>query len=162
MAGGRLFEREAAALVIRAGRAAGLIVHAEIPIPAAKLSMKGKMPTMDYGWLAPSTNKLLVAWELDGQDAQNRHIEGHVPKDKPGNVRKFSCCSAVFKIQVLYSVTNGVRGKGASRALQIAKLLPKDVRIMTDEELMAPAPDGIDQVMEIARQAAGLAILARA
>jgi hypothetical protein len=156
MGSGRLFEREAAALVIRAGHAAGLLVRAEIPTPWAKLSLNGKMPAMDYGWYAPSSNKLIVAWELDGRDVGDEHIAGNAAKNKPGNAKKFAGSLAPIKIQVLYSVENALTTKPPSRVQFIRKLLPVDVRIVTDEELMDPAPAGIDVIMVEARKSAGL------
>lgn len=76
MQSGQLFELEVVSLVIWAGHAAKILVRAEIPIPTAKISPRGRMPTMDYGG-DPATNTLLVPWELDGQDVQDSHIRGN-------------------------------------------------------------------------------------
>jgi hypothetical protein len=109
------------------------------------------MPAMDYGWYAPS-NKLIVAWELDGRDVRDGHITGNA-KNKAGNAKKFAGCMAPIEIQVLFSVENALTTKPPGRAQFIRQLLPHDVRIMTDEDLMASSPSGIDPIMAEARGA---------
>lgn len=131
---GQLHKEEVAALVMRAGRVASLIVRMEARARA------GGRHAFDCGWFSPSSGKLLVGWEFDGQDAGDRHIAG--------NRSKFDDCAALRKVQVLYSVKNDLTPKPASRRQIMAGLLP-GVCIVADEELMAPG--GIEEWISAAQ-----------
>jgi hypothetical protein len=61
-----------------------------------------------------------------------------------GNKAKLHACGADIKVQVLYSLKNDISSKGRSKRQQINGWLP-GVDVVTDEELMAPSPTGIDK-----------------
>jgi hypothetical protein len=119
-----LYQRELTSLIIRAGRAGGLDVVTELPVLSGE---------MDCAWYSPGFSTLLVAWEFDGRDVGNGHIAG--TKTRIGNAAKFIACTALRKIQVLYSLRNNLAYWGKSRATKIRALLSSDVEIITDVEL---------------------------
>jgi hypothetical protein len=101
---------------------------------------------IDICWFHPVSNRLVVAWEIDGQDPPDEHIRGGGPKDLGGNKAKLDASRADIKVQVLYSLKNDISPKGRSKRPQIIDWLPV-VDVVTDEELMSPPPHGIDHWM---------------
>jgi hypothetical protein len=140
---GQLHQLEAATLVLRAGRMAGMIVRAEHRLHVVSPGGRQRSGEIDICWFHPITNRFVVAWEIDGQDPPDEHILGGGPKDLTGNKAKFHACGADIKVQVLYSLKNDISSKGRSKRQQINGWL-SEVDVVTDEELMAPSPEGID------------------
>jgi len=150
---GQLCVTELGSLVMRAGRAGGLIVRAEVQVPGhtGKRAITGEI---DYGWFCPKTKNWLVAWELDGRDAGKGHIGG--TDDRLGNAKKFAACppTVKLKVQVLYALKNNLTPWSPSKADQSRTLLGPNVRVISDEDLMRP--NGIESFINEARQLAGL------
>jgi hypothetical protein len=147
---GQLHQLEAATLVLRAGRMAGMVVRTEHRLDVVSPGGRHKSGEIDICWFHPSTNRLLVAWEIDGQDPPDEHILGGGPKDLTGNKAKLAACGADIKVQVLYSLKNDISPKGRSKRQQISGWLP-GVDVVTDEDLMSPSPDGIDKLINALR-----------
>jgi hypothetical protein len=140
---GQMTERDAAMLVIAAGRKAGFTVRTEVSVVGHRPSGKSGRGEIDVGWYAPmhgrgpQDDRLVVAWEIDGRDASDGHFTGRLDKDTLGNSAKFNAACAARKIQILYSLSNNLKPKRRFNE-NIFKLLPVDVVIYTDEQLMAP------------------------
>ena len=150
---------EVGALIVRAGRAAGLIVKAEIVVTATDDLGAPQRGEMDCGWYSQSGD-LIVAWEFDGRDVDDWHLFGGRRPTKRGdvfklgNVRKFAACGAPIKVQVLYSLKNDLTPKPPARRSLDSAIFP-DVSVVTDENLMLAG--GIESLIQRARQQAGLA-----
>ncbi|HET7812485.1 MAG TPA: hypothetical protein VFL16_18080 [Steroidobacteraceae bacterium] len=134
---GQLNEREVATLVVCAGRAAGFIVRTEIKVPTCLPDGGIVNGEMDVGWFHAQSNKLIAAWELDGQDVPDAHLLGSVTKGKAGNKAKFDACGAPLRIQVLYSVKNNLEPKRPSKKSIVERLLGTSATVVSDEDLMA-------------------------
>lgn len=139
---GQLHQLEAATLVLRAGRVAGMIVRTEYSLAIMSPGGQLRRGEIDICWFHPVTNRLIVAWEIDVQDPPDVHVLGGGPKDLAGNKAKLDGCGAEIKVQVLYSLKNDITSKGRSKRQQITTWLP-GVEVTTDEELML-SPGGID------------------
>ena len=133
---GQLTLPELQFLVRRAGEQAGFDVSTEVPVLSGR---------MDCAWLERTTFRWLVAWEFDGRDVRPNHIAGNARR--LGNAKKFAASDAALKIQALYSVRGGVLG--SSGVATCRRCLAPEVRVIVDEELMAPA--GIEAIMDAAR-----------
>lgn len=132
-----------------------MVVRTEHRLRVVSPGGKDKAGEIDVVWFHPKSNRLLVAWEIDGQDASDIHIGGGGPKDLVGNRAKLTAVNASVKIQVLYSLCNDLTPKGRSRRAEIAALLVgADVHLVTDEELMGSSANNIDLWMEIASRTA--------
>jgi hypothetical protein len=139
-----LTERDVAMLVIAAGRQAGFTVRTEFSVVGRKPSGVQGRGEIDVGWYGPMPERrLVVAWEIDGRDAPDSHFTGRRNKEILGNVAKFNGSFAERKIQVLYSLSNNLSPKRPFNT-NIPLLLPQDVTIYTDEQLMAP--NGIEML----------------
>jgi hypothetical protein len=124
---------------------AGMVVRTA---PSSR-GIAGWRPTIwrdRYLLVPPVQQRLVVAWEIDGQDPPDVHILGGGPKDLAGNKAKLDACKANIKVQVLYSLKNDISPKSRSKRQQIGGWLP-GIEVVTDEELMAPVPRGIDSWM---------------
>lgn len=119
-----------------------MIVRTEHRVRVVSPGGQPKSGEIDICWFHASSNRLLVAWEIDGQDPPDAHICGGGPKDLVGNRGKLDACGADIRVQVLYSLKNDISSKGPSKRQQITGWLA-GVDVVTDEELMAPAPKGI-------------------
>jgi len=148
---GQLCVTELGSLILRAGRAAGLIVRAEIQV-VGHTGTREVVGEMDYGWYCPTTRNWLVAWELDGRDVGEAHIAGKA--ERLGNAKKFIACTATMKVQVLHSLRNSLKPWGRSQADRCRRLLGSGVRVVSDEELIAPL--GIEGYIKEARRLAGM------
>ena len=67
---------------------------------------------------------------------------------------KLAVCNAALKLQVLSSVKNGLSPKPKLRRARIELHLAGVVSVGSDDELMAPAPGGIDHWIERALELA--------
>jgi hypothetical protein len=131
---------------------AGMVVRTEHQVHVVSPGGVRRSGEIDICWFHPFSKRLVVAWEIDGQDPPDVHILGGGPKDLAGNKAKLDACKADIKMQVLYSLKNNISPKGRSKRQQIGGWLP-GVEVVTDEELMAPAPKGIDSWMHRASRA---------
>lgn len=147
---GQLTEREAAMLVICAGRRSGFVVRTEIQVLFDWPSKQPSRPEIDIGWYSPRTNKLLAVWEIDGQDAERNHILGCSEKRKVGNKAKFITAAAPISVQVLYSLKNKIASKRTSKRSLIQDWLGEEIAVVSDEELMAN--NGIERWMTSASE----------
>ena len=66
--------------------------------------------------------------------------------------------TALLKVQVLYALRNDLSPWGASQAERCRQILGSGIRVITDEQLMAP--NGIESYINEARRLAGLPSLA--
>ena len=144
---------------MRAGRAAGLVVKAEIAVDVPNERGLIQRGEMDCGWYSPK-GELVVAWEFDGRDADDWHLLGGRKTTssgrevlKLGNARKFSACGAPLKVQVFYSLKNDLTPKPPARPA-LNQLLFPDVDVVSDEQLMRAG--GIEMYIERARNKAGI------
>ena len=128
---------------------AGMTVRTEHQVHVMSPGGVRRSGEIDICWFHPSSGRLLVVWEIDGQDARGAHIVGGGSKDLAGNKAKLDVCKADLKIQVLYSLKNDISPKGRSKLRQIIDWLP-GVEVVMDEELMALGPMGIDHWMQCA------------
>lgn len=143
---GQLHQLEAGALVLRAGRAAGLLVRTEHPVPAPTPGGRRARGEVDVCWFCPRSGRVLIAWEVDGHDAGEAHFLGSAVKDTAGNRSKLTACAAPISVQLLYSVKNDLSPKPASKRVEISKWMTGVAEVTTDEELMAPG--GIEMWMK--------------
>ena len=148
---GQLHQLEASALILRAGRAAGLIVRTEHQVSVRNSVDDPVSGEIDVCWFCPHTRRLLAAWEIDGHDAGESHILGNPKKGTAGIKAKLEACTAPIKVQLLYSLKNNLSAKGPSKRKQIEQWLA-GIPVVTDEELMDPTHgDNIETWMERAR-----------
>jgi hypothetical protein len=152
---GQLCVTEIGSLIMRAGRIGGLKIRMELPV-AVKRDGRDSRGEMDCGWYCPSTRRLLIAWEFDGCNVKQKHIGGD--HKRIGNAKKFAGCGALVKVQVLYALRNDLSPWGGrSQADRCRQLLGRSVRVVSDEDLMAPG--GIESYIAEARRLAGLPAL---
>jgi len=106
-------------LVMRAGRAGGLIVRMEIGV-AGNTGTRPVAGAVDRGWYCPKTRQWLVAWEFDRRDVGEGHIAG--TDARLGNAKKVRCvCRDVEGPGPLLLKERSVAlGKIASRPLPTA------------------------------------------
>lgn len=123
-------------LVICAGRSAGFQVRTEVRVSCANPNGNLVNGEIDIGWYMDE--ELVVALEVDGQDAGMAHFLGNLKKGTAGNAAKFRASGASHKIQVLYSLKNSLASKGSSKINSIGGWLNNTASIVTDEQLMLP------------------------
>ena len=140
---GALCRVELESFVMRAGRAAGLKVRAEVRV-AGHTGVSPVTGELDCAWLDPVDGRYLVMFEFDGRDVGRGHIEG--THKRLGNAKKFEACGAELKVQVLYGLRNDLTQWGPSQRDRCQRLLGAGVRVVSDEELMAPG--GIERLVE--------------
>ncbi len=116
-----LHKEEVYALLMWAGRSAGFTVPVEVRAPNG-----GRV---DCVWL--SEGRPVVVFEIDGRDVAN--YQGHLI----GNAEKFGDFTAPLKVQILYSVKNSLEPKPPLARDEARAALPPDVRLVTDEQLLA-------------------------
>lgn len=139
---------ELAELIRRAGRAAGFLVRSEDKV----LPGEGRKGKLDWVWLSPLSPNPVVAFEIEGRDADSDSVHR--------DILKFCARGALLNVIALFQVDHNLAEKKKPRGglsprewvAQCARTSPVPIEIHIDEELMAPG--GIESLQSRAIEAA--------